>query len=60
MSASSLDNMEHVFEVGKEVEARFNEIGYRGAWFRCKIVLGRVPVNQIQFLDLLIGRISDG
>lgn len=36
-SASSFDNMEHVFEVGKEVEARFNEIGYRGAWFRCKV-----------------------
>jgi hypothetical protein len=47
-SASSLHNMEHVFEVGKEVEARFNEIGYRGAWFRCKVYS---MTSSLCFLD---------
>ncbi|KAH9571119.1 hypothetical protein CY35_02G076200 [Sphagnum magellanicum] len=50
MSASSLDNMEHVFEVGKEVEARFNEIGYRGAWFRCKILESRRSGEEWEYL----------
>lgn len=26
------------FKVGEEVEAKFNETGYRGAWFRCRIL----------------------
>ncbi|KAF2535059.1 hypothetical protein F2Q68_00019976, partial [Brassica cretica] len=53
--AAKMSQIDLPFEVGRTIEARSFELGFRGAWFRCKITKifnkGRALFYDLEYLD---------